>query len=260
MTVRVKNLESGNIGDNLTGASYKSVGRQTDARVFLLYFDIRRVVCQDRKLTPRRVAAMAGFSSDWIVRDIRKPGFFVKNVAHLFDIEESLRHHPKWQPKTVYGEKSRGNSTSFVYRRWVDPRESPEFKEDAMRWADRRSDAHFLDHAADDPWSSILDVTAEIPQDYRFETYAAAVTAKFGVSKKGTTLRAPPGDPYCEILSHDFHSSVGSGEARCKDVVQLFESNRNRVIFRNIALPCLSEGRLVTKTWLERWEPGRSPF
>jgi hypothetical protein len=254
MDVRVENLES-----RLESRSnaYRSSGRVTAARVYLLYFDIWRVVLQDRSLTPRRVAAMAGLSSDWIVRDIRKKDWFVKNVAHLFDIEKVLCNHPLWQPKTVYGEMSRGTQASFVHRRWVDPFESLEFKAEVERWEKRGSDAAYINEKIDDPWVTILDVTADDPRDYVAISYAGAMTHQFGFSKAGRRLGDHPSPAYVEIATHDFHEVVQTGEARCKDVVRLYDSREDRVIFRTIALPCLSEGKVVSKMKMEHWHPGR---
>ena len=257
MSVRVENLAFKSLHPESDSGSYRRVGRQTTSRVYLLHFDIWRVVRQDRSLTSRRVAEMVGLGSDWIVRDIRKPDWFVKNVEHLFQIEEVLCQHPLWQPKVVYGEMSRGTEASFVYRRWVDPYHSPEFQADAQRWAGRRTDAEFIEFAQRDPWVSIIDATADNPFDYRFTHYATAMTEKFGFSKNGNRVADHPSRAYAEILANDYQDAVFSGEARCRDVVHLYESRKDRVIFRNVTLPCLAEGKLVSKMKLEHWEPGR---
>jgi hypothetical protein len=257
MSVRVENLAPSSSPSDYEAPSYRRVGRQATARVYLLHFDIWRVVRQDRSLTSRRVAEMVGLGSDWIVRDIRKPDWFVKNVEHLFRIEEVLCRHPLWQPKVIYGEKSRGTDASFVYRRWVDPYHSPEFHADVRRWERRRSDAEFIELARLDPWVTIIDVTARDPNDYKITHYATAMTEKFGFSKKGDRVADHPSPAYAEIVTNDFGDAVVSGEARCKDVVHLYESRKDRVIFRNVTLPCLAEGKLVSKMKLEHWEPGR---
>jgi hypothetical protein len=257
MKVRVENLAKHPLPDDLDAPAYRSVGRQTMARVYLLHFDIWRVVRQDRSLTSRRVAEMVGLGSDWIVRDIRKPEWFVKNVEHLFRIEEVLSKHPLWQPKVIFGEMCRGGEHSFVYRRWVDPYHSPEFQADVRRWRARRSDAEFIELAKQDPWVSIIDIAANDPYDYRVIHYAPAMIEKFGFSKNNTKISDHPSPAYAEILANDLRDAVVTGEARCKDVVHLYASRKDRVVFRNITLPCLSEGKLVSRMKLEHWEPGR---
>jgi len=52
---------------------YHSVGQKMAAQVDLLYLDIARLVRRDSSLTPAKVAALADLSSEWVVRDIRKP-------------------------------------------------------------------------------------------------------------------------------------------------------------------------------------------
>ena len=257
MNVLVENLESHSETIEEITPTYRRVGRQATAQVYLLYFDIQRLVRKDRSLTPARVAEIANLNSDWIVRDIRKPDWFVKNVAHLFQVEAALCSHPKWQPQIVYGQKMRQTDSSFVYRRWVNADGSPEFGIDVHRWRHRASDAEFIAMARTDPWVSLVDVRAERPEDYRVVSYASAMINRLGFNKTGGRLGDHPSKAYADLISSDFHKTVLSNSPRCKDVVHLYDSFNDRIVFRNVTLPCLEQGLVVSKMHIEHWEPGR---
>jgi hypothetical protein len=257
MNVLVENLESHFETSEKSAPAYRLAGRQTSAEVYLLYFDIQRLMQKDPSLTPARVAEMAGLNSDWIVRDIRKKDWFVKNVAHLFKVEAALSEHPEWQPKTTFGQRSRHFGRNLVYRRWVDPHDSPEFKQDVSRWHDRRSDAAFIAAARTDPWVTLVNVASRDPFDYRVASYASTMKNRLGFNKTGGRISDHPSEAYAEIIAGDFHDTVVNDAPRCQDVVHLYESFNDRIVFRNVTLPCLDEDIVVSKMHIEHWEPGR---
>ena len=239
---------------------YRPIGRQTSARIELLYCDIQRLLARDPSLTPAMVAEAAGLGSDWIVQDIRKPGWHVKNAAHLFRIEEALYRHPLWAPKTVFGETYREHQGSHVYRRLVAPEESPEFREDFLRWTVRRSDSAFIQDMRDDPWISITDASPNDPADYRFKRYAGAMQGRFSFSKQGNRLGDHPSKAYAAIVSKDFGEAAKHGQALCRDVVHINNPQNDRIVFRSIVFPCLEEKLILSKMKLEFWVPGRLRF
>lgn len=93
------------------------MGHPTAAKIELLYLDIKRLVVADPTLTPARITKEAALSSEWIVRDFRKPHWHVKNPIQLFRLESALCRHPRWQPRTILGEDDQGSATSYIYRR-----------------------------------------------------------------------------------------------------------------------------------------------
>lgn len=160
--VREENLRAGpGPVDN-----YRRVENEVEAMAAFLLYDIKRLLNRVPEMTPARLADIAGLSSDWTIRDIRKPDWYVKNIATLFRLERALCSHPAWQPKRVFGTKSMHSEDGFLFRRWVDPVSSPEFAADTLLWENRSSDAAFLDRMIDDPWCSFVDVSGEDPEKY----------------------------------------------------------------------------------------------
>jgi hypothetical protein len=245
--------------DNFS-SGYRSVGKQTAAQIELLYCDIQRVLRLTPELTPARIAAMAGLASPWIVRDIRKTDWHAKNAAQLFKIEEALSQLPSWFPKSILGEEDCGAEGSYVYRRWVAPDDSPEFREDFLHWTVRKSDQDFIDRMTGDPWVSVLDARDRDPKAYRFLTYADGISGKFAFNKNGKRLGDHASKAYAELTAKDFGLVAATGQARCKDMVHINRRQNDRIVFRSIAFPCLDEGKIVSKMKLEYWVPGRLKF
>lgn len=245
--------------DNFS-SGYRSVGKQTAAQIELLYCDIQRVLRLTPELTPARIAAMAGLASPWIVRDIRKTDWHAKNAAQLFKIEEALSQLPSWFPKSILGEKDCGAEGSYVYRRWVAPDDSPEFREDFLHWTVRKSDQDFIDRMTGDPWVSVLDARDRDPKAYRLLTYATGISGNYALDKYGKRLGDNPDKAYAELTARDFGSVVEGNFPRCKDMVRIDKRQNDRIVFRNIAFPCLDEGKIVSKMKLEYWVPGRLKF
>jgi hypothetical protein len=234
---------------------YRSVGQKMAAQMDLLYQDIQRLVSADKSLTPARIADMAGLSSEWIVRDIRKPSWYVKNVAHLFKIEAALREHPNWHPKIVISEQEYAADDSFVLQRLVDPYEAPEFRDLALRWSARSSDREFVDAATTDPWVNLVDVSTSDPRDYRIIGYGEAMTEASGINKLGARLGVHASTAYSEMSCAYFQETAATGLARCRDVVYFAKSRIDHVIYRSVALPCLEENIIISKMSLEYCTP-----
>jgi hypothetical protein len=225
------------------------------AQVDLLYQDIERLIHRDGSLTPARVAEMVGLSSEWIVRNIRKPNWYVKNVAHLFKIERILSEHPNWHPKTIHEEKEYAGDESFVFRRLVDPYEAPEFRELALRWSARGSDKDFIKRAMTDPWVNIVDISADDPQEYQILHYGEAMSRASGINKTGARLGQHASKAYADMTCEYFHETVLANTPRCRDVVYFAKSRVDHVIYRGVALPCLDEKVVVSKMTLEYCAP-----
>jgi hypothetical protein len=230
---------------------YHSVGRKMAAQVDLLYLDIARLVRRDSSLTPAKVAALADLSSEWVVRDIRKPDWFVKNVAQLFKIEAALSQHPDWHPKTILDEAYTSSPEITVYRRWVDPYETPDFQELALRWSVRRSDRQFIEEAKTDPWVSTVDVSSGDRWRYRILEYTLEMPKRHRFDKSGELLSAHPVPAYAKMTTGDFHQTVLDNAPRCRDVVYSGNAKTYRVIYRSLLLPCLDERIVVSKMILE---------
>jgi hypothetical protein len=260
MTVLDKNHKSREEPVDNFARGYRPVGKQTAAQIEPLYCDIQRLLEHDTSLTPARIAEAAGLSSQWIVRGIRKPNWHAKNATQLFRVEAALSKHPSWHPKRILGEEDRDSPTSYVYRRWVDPESAPEFHKDFLRWQNRQSDMSFIKTMRDDPWVSILDVSAPVPADYRFLDYADGIAAHFPFSKKGKRLGDHQSQAYADLTSKDFGDLVKGGVPRCKDMVHINKSQNDRVVFRSIGFPCRDENLVVSKMKLEHWIPGRLKF
>lgn len=245
--------------DNFSG-SYRSVGQQTAAQIELLYCDIQRFLRLTPDLTPAKIASKAGLASAWIVRDIRKPNWHAKNAAQLFKIEDALSQHPSWFPKSILGEEDCRAEGSYVYRRWVAPDDSPDFREDYLRWTVRQSDKAFVDRMKNDPGVSILDVRKSDPKDFRFLTYATEISKNYAFDKNGKRLGDHASKAYAKLTAKDFGLVVETAQARCKDMVHINKPQNDRIVFRSIAFPCLDEGMIVSKMKLEYWVPGRLKF
>lgn len=239
------------------GLGYRTVGKQTTAQIELLYCDIKRLLEFDTTLTPSRVAKVAGLASQWIVRDIRKPHWFAKNATQLFRIEAALCQHPLWYPKRILGEEDRDGATSYVYRRWVDPVDTPEFREDFRLWETRPSDMSFIERMRDDPWVSLIDTSSVNPAEFRILSYASAMVEQFGFTKTGDLLGDHQNEAYAELTSKDFGDLVKGGVPLCKDMVHINKSQNDRAVFRSIGFPCPKENLVVSKMKLEQWLPGR---
>ena len=224
---------------------YHAVGQKMAAQVDLLYLDIGRLVRRDSSLTPSKIAEMANLSSVWVVRDIRKPDWFVKNVAQLFKIEAALSRHPDWHPKVILDEAYTSSPGVSVYRRWVEPQEAPEFRELALRWSVRRSDREFIEEATRDPWVSTVDVSSGNTRQFRILQYASEVPKRVGVDKTGELLGAHPSAAYGKMTTGDFHQTMLDNTPRCRDVVYNNKAVTDRVIYRSLLLPCLDEGIVV---------------
>jgi hypothetical protein len=236
---------------------YHSVGQKMAAQVDLLYLDIARLVRRDSSLTPAKVAALADLSSEWVVRDIRKPDWFVKNVAQLFKIEAALSQHPDWHPKTILDEAYTSSPEITVYRRWVDPYETPDFQELALRWSVRRSDRQFIEEAKTDPWVSTVDVSSGDRWRYRILEYNSEIPRRYGVDKSGQILGAHPFSAYAEMTTGDFHQAAIDNGPRCRDVVYTSIATKDRGIYRSLLLPCLDEGIVVSRLVREYCTVGR---
>jgi hypothetical protein len=234
---------------------YRSTGQRMAAHVDLLYQDIQRVVRSDPTLSPARIAEMADLSSAWMVRDIRKPDWFVKNVAHLFKIETALREHPNWHPRKVLDEREYVEPGCFVLRRLVDPFEAPEFRELALRWQARRSDREFVEAARTDPWVNVVDVSEPKPQDFKIIHYGASMRAESGINKLGSRLGSHASSAYADMTCDYFGEAVRANEARCRDVVYFAKSRMDHVIYRGVALPCLDQAVVISKMSLEYCTP-----
>jgi hypothetical protein len=258
MSVLDKNHKSSEMPVDNFSPGYRPVGKQTAAQIELLYCDIQRFLRLTPDLTPARIAAMAGLGSAWIVRDIRKPNWHAKNAAQLFKIEYALSRLPSWFPKTILGEEDCDAEGAYVYRRWVRPEESPEFREDFLHWTVRQSDRTFIDRMKCDPWVTILDVRNKEPTNYRIMTYASGISGQYAFNKAGKSLGEHPSPPYAEMTARDFGLVVETNQARCKDMVHFHTPRKDRVVFLNIAFPCLNEGKVVSKMKLEYWT--RSPL
>lgn len=245
---------------NLESRSHHTVGPKIAARIELLYLDIQRLIQADRSLTPARVAELANLASPWIVRDIRKPGWFVKNTTHLFKIEAALSKHPGWAPKTILGEADRQAGGSFIYRRWVDPLTSPEFRDDALLWEQKTSDGAFLERFRDDPWTSILETRGLEASDYRIVQYAPGMIRRYGLNKTGRRLAEHPSPAYQDLTVSDFHEVQTTAKPRCKDVVHINDTEGYRSIFRSIAFPCPAAGVIISRMKLAECRPGRLSF
>ncbi|MBL6599479.1 MAG: hypothetical protein ISP41_11355 [Alphaproteobacteria bacterium] len=239
---------------------YRTVGEQTAAKVELLYGDIRRFLAVETELTPARIAEMCGLASPWIVRDIRKPDWHVQNTAQLFRIEAALSKHPSWAPKRVFGEADRGYDESYIYRRCVDPYESPEFRKLALLWDVCRSDSEFIDGLKQDPWVSVLTTRGLPAPEFRIEKYAVSMNERFALDKSGRRLGDHPSSAYRDLTVADFQYVNESNEPLCKDVVHVNHALGYRSVFRSIAFPCHNEGRIISKMKLEMCRPGRLSF
>jgi hypothetical protein len=219
---------------NETPRAYRNLGQKMAAEVDLLYLDIGRLVRREPSLTPARIAKLANLSSEWVVRDIRKPDWFVKNVSHLFKIEAALSDHPNWHPKTVLGESYTVSSPISVFRRWVDPFEAPEFQEIALRWTTRTSDADFIDQAMADPWVSTIDVSSGDPLEYRVLKYTPEMISRHGFDKSGERLSQHVSAAYAKMTTGDFHRTVTGKTPRSRDVVYSGKPVNDRVIYRGV--------------------------
>lgn len=226
---------------------YRSTGQRMAAHVDLLYQDIQRLVRSDPALSPARIAEMANLSSAWVVRDIRKPDWFVKNVAHLFKIEAALRDHPNWHPKKVFDEKEYVAPDSYVLRRLVDPFEAPEFRELAFRWSARSDDATFVEQTCSIPWVNVVDVSPSNPRNYKIIKYDSVMKNTSGIDKQGIRLGDHANKIYATMSCEFFEETVSANEPRCRDVVSFGESRVDHVIYRSIALPCLESNIVITK-------------
>jgi hypothetical protein len=87
--------------------------------------------------------------------------------------------------------------------------------------------------------------------------YANSMRNSRGFNKTGAQLGDHPSTAYANLIASDFHSAVKSGDARCKDVVHLYDSFDDRIVFRNVALPCLDQNIVVSKIKVEYWMLGR---
>ena len=256
----IKNSNEAYVSQHEHPVGYQTVGEQMAAKIELLYSDIKRFLAVERTLTPTRIAKMCGLASPWIVRDIRKPDWHVQNVAQLFRIEATLSKHPSWAPKNVLGEADRGYGESFIYRRWVDPYESPEFRKLALLWSVRRSDADFLDGIKHDPWVTILTTKGLAASEFRIEKYARSMNSRFALDKSGTRLSDYPSSTYRDLTVSDFQFVNEGNEPLCKDVVHVNHALGYRSVFRSIAFPCHEEGKIISKMKMEMCRPGRLTF
>lgn len=235
---------------------YHSVGQKMAAQVDLLYLDIGRLVRRDESLTPGKIAEMANLSSVWVVRDIRKPDWFVKNVAQLFKIEAALSQHPDWHPKVILDEAYTSSPEITVYRRWVDPYEAPDFQELALRWNVRNSDQQFIEEARADPWVSTVDVSSGNPWHYRILEYTSEMSTQHNIDKSGKLLGTHPFPAYARMTVGDFHQTVMDNAPRCRDVVYSGKPLTDRMIYRSLLLPCLDAGIVVSKLIMEYCNKG----
>ena len=237
------------------------MARWTAAKIELLYLDITRLVMSDPTLTPGKIARDAKLSSAWIVRDIGKPHWHVKNPIQLFRIESTLCRHPGWFPREVWGEDDQEGLKSYIFRRWVDPFSSPDFRNAALLWNVRESDAEFLQRFSVDPWVTVLDTRASRPEDYRVISYASAMKDRYGFDKKGVRLADNICPVYADFVSRDFGVVVSEPDRpHCKDVVYANDEMNYKVVFRNICFALPKANIVLSKLKIELWRAGRFEF
>lgn len=242
-------------------SEYQPMGRWTSAKIELLYLDIKKLVDADPGLTPKIIAEDAKLSSEWIVRDIRKPHWHVKNPIQLFRIETALCRHPRWQPRVILAEDSEESADSFVYRRWVDPFASADFRDDALLWSIRKSDTTFLERMIDDPWVTLVDTSTAKSSDYQVVSYSKEMRERYGFDKSGIRLGQNLCPVYSRFMARDYEKvATESDRPHCKDVVYANEAMGYRVVFRNISLACQTLGLVVSKLKIEHWQAGRFEF
>lgn len=247
-----QNLES---ADNSVD-NYRSVESEVEALAALLLYDLKRFMALVPDMTPGRLAKIAGLSSDWTIRDIRKPDWYVKNIATLFRLERAVCTHPAWRPKRVFGRRSIQTSNGFIYRRWVDPLASHEFGRDTLLWETRSSDAAFVEAALKDPWMSTIDVSTGDPFAFRVLRYAPGMIETYGLDKSGMLVIENPSPDYGRFVAADLLNCLDNKEARSRDMFHSFKRLSDRIVFRNATWPCPQAGVLVSKIQVEYWRPG----
>lgn len=188
-----------------------------------------------------------GSKADTTIRDIYDDDWRPARLETAAAIEAAWRHHECWAPKRAWGPLIEDGVHGFVLRRFVSPDDSPEFAEMVRDWRERSSDAAFMDAWCGCREVSIVDVRADDPADYFVRSYAADLKTRLNVDKTGVRFSENHNPTYGRAVQRDFRNVKESGEAACRDVLWQFRAPNANLIFRNVTLPCLSEGVIVSR-------------
>lgn len=189
-------------------------------------------------------------------RGIYEYDWWPARVETAGQLEKAWRDHPEWNPRVVLDLKVLDGPHGFVLRRFVDPHSSPEFRADVEAWITRPSDAAFVDAYRADPAVSIVDVTADDPAQYRVLSYAEGLRRALGMDKTGEPFSTNHNATYSQAVQADFRAVKETGAPSCRDVLWQFWAPHGHRLFRNVALPCLDVGIIVSKAELVAYRPG----
>lgn len=190
---------------------------------------------------------LSGERWDTKIRGIEDPAWRPNFIETAAAVEAAWRDHPEWFPKSTLGFKVQNGHHGFVLRRFVPCDDSPEFGKIVAAWRARRSDAEFLDQWSHAPFVSVVDISPEDPAQYRIVSYSRELRDQLGEDKTGLTFAENHNPTYAKAVMEDFSAVKASGEPSCRDILWQFRAPSASLVFRNAALPCLDEGRIVSQ-------------